>query len=152
MNSKCHYHFSIGSTLLELLVAIAISSMVMGLLFFTYTNVARGFFRQIGKAGHVQHLLLVKKQIDREFDDIAVVVSQQEKRLDYKLHDSDILHTFRFDATKASVDSRTIAQGLSDFKCSITRDPNGSARAALSWEAWMGTGWIGGAKEVFIAP
>jgi hypothetical protein len=150
MNSKCRYHFSSGSTLMELLIAIAISSMVMSLLFFTYTNVTRGFFRQIGKAAHVQRMVLVKKQIDRAFDDIAVVVSQQEKKLEYKLHDSDILHTFRFDSTKAVVDTRTVAQGLSGFKCSIMRDPNGSARAVLSWEARMGTGWIGGAKEVIV--
>lgn len=135
---------------MELVVAIAMSAMVIGMIFATYTNFTRGFFNQINKAGQVQRMLLVKKQIDRVFEDIGVVVSQQQKRFEYIPLHSEALRTFRCDSTTAAVDSLAVAKGLSGFSCSLIRDPGDTARAVLSWQATILNGWIGGAKQVTV--
>jgi Tfp pilus assembly protein PilE len=144
---KAKYNSS-GVTLLELLTAIAITGIVIGLIFATYTNFTRGFYRQVNKAGQVRHMLLVKKQIDNGLADIAVVTSIGEKNIDYQSYKSNTPHSIRYNAGALAKDTAILAAGLSGFSCSLERDAIDSTRAVLVWEALIGNGWIGGGREV----
>ena len=150
MNKKNKIRSSPGATLLEMVVAVAMSAMVIRMIFATYADFTRGFFHQINKAAQVQRMLLVKKQIDRVFDDINVVVSQRQKGLEFLPLHSETLRTFRCDSTTASLDSIIVAKGLSGFACSLLREPGDTVHAVLSWEARIENGWIGGAKQVVM--
>jgi hypothetical protein len=64
------------------------------------------------------------------------------KRVDYKMIDSPSLHTLKFNNGALYNDSSVITKDLSTFKCSMI------GNAVLTWEAQIGSGWIGGAGEV----
>jgi hypothetical protein len=123
-------------------VAISVAGIVGGLILGAYTGFTRGFFLEINKSAQVSQMSLSKKQIDKTIENIAQVASMEETRIDYKMIDSPLLHTLKFNNGALYNDSSIIAKDLSTFKFTMV------GSVVLSWEAQLGSGWIGGAGEV----
>jgi type II secretory pathway pseudopilin PulG len=137
-----------GMTILELVVAMSIAGIVVGLVMSSYLNITKGFFIQINKSAQVMQLSVYKKQIDRLVGTIGEVVSVRDASIDYKTSESDTVHTIHFEKNVLKRDTVTVARNVDGFLWSLVQPNLKSGRAVLCWEARVGNGWIGGAGEV----
>jgi prepilin-type N-terminal cleavage/methylation domain-containing protein len=137
-----------GMTILELIVAMAISGIVVSLIFASNLNVTKGFLLQINKSAQIMQMSMLKKQLDRLAGKVGVVISVRETALEYQDKDTDSLHIISFSDRTLKKDSFVIGKSLDGFAWSIQQPILGSGKAVLYWEAIIGTGWVGGASEV----
>lgn len=137
-----------GMTILELIVAMAISGIVVSLIFASNLNVTKGFLLQINKSARIMQMSILKKQLDRIAGKVGVVISVRETAMEYQDKDTDSLHTISFSDCTLKKDSFIIGKNLDGFAWSIQQPILSSGKAVLYWEASIGNGWIGGATEV----
>jgi len=135
-----------GITLAELLVAIAVTALLMPLVLYIYLNFFKGFKHQSDTAFSTQALMVARIKIASEFDRMSVIRSVGANSIKY-LNSSDTLnHILHYSKHVLKNDSSIVAADLDTciFVCSIRPD---SSRCYIAWEARAGEkGWIGGAE------
>jgi hypothetical protein len=134
-----------GITLAELLVAIAVTALLMPLVLYIYINFFKGFKHQSDTAFSAQALMVTRIKIAAEFDRMNVIRSVGANSIEY-LNSSDTLrHTLHYSKHVLKNDSNEIIRGLDTCIFAGSVRPDSSA-CYVSWEARAGEkGWVGGA-------
>ena len=141
-----------GITLAELLVAIAVTALLMPLVLYIYINFFKGFKHQSDTAFSAQALMVARIKIASEFDRMSMIRSATSNSIEY-LNSSDTLtHILHYSKHILRSDSNEIIRGLDTciFANSVRPD---SSVCYVSWEARAGEkGWVGGAVKISYSP
>lgn len=136
-----------GITLLELLVAITIASVVISLAFFSFTRLNKDFFQLSNRSIKVQDMVVAKAQVDAVMKKIKIVRTISEKKIEYVCCNNDSIHVLEVRQGKLYDDAVIVNGKVQNLKFSVTGDS--LKRQALLWEGTVEkNGWIGGAVEI----
>jgi prepilin-type N-terminal cleavage/methylation domain-containing protein len=133
-----------GFTLIEIIAAIAVSTPVLLLIFFYFTDIEKGHLFQSKRSEDVKMMTLYKKQIDAAFNSLIGIetVSEIEVR-GVDIHDS--LLTLRYTGRTIHRNNTILCDHIKEFK--IEKDQNCEQKTVLFWECTLENGyWIGGGK------
>lgn len=142
----------VGTTLVELTLAIVVTSMVGALVFTGYRFAVGRFHDHANAAARANEMILSKAVIDRLFRDISVVERVFPSRVDYRGVGSDETESIVFRNNTVAGPTRKTPACIEDFKIEL-RPPDPEVpeprSALILWEARVGQkGWIGGARSV----
>jgi prepilin-type N-terminal cleavage/methylation domain-containing protein len=136
-----------GITLLELLVAITIASIVLSLAFFSFTRLNKDFFQLSNHSVKVQDMVVAKAQVDAVMKKIKNIKTFSENRVEYMCCNNDSVHVLEIKLGKLFNDAVIVNGKINNVKFSMTGDS--LKKQALLWEGTVEkNGWIGGAVEV----
>lgn len=140
-----------GVTLIELLVAMTIASIVCGILFFSYQTLARNMHTQSKRVDSLQKAFVIKKKIDHMLGDIRGVSAVTEQEIDYIkpiLPDSSIADSMGrivFKQNALYCDGRKVIDTLGALTFKFTKNVMDKKQYALVWDGTTVQGiWIGG--------
>jgi len=134
-----------GATLLELLIAITISSIVFTLSCMVLMGIFRGFLLQKNRTETVQDTIVKKKQIERCLSDIAAVTECSDHALKCLRNGVDTLTTIRFIGDSLCANGKALCRKLSDCTFALSKK-DGQGPWALLWNAHaIKGGWFGSA-------
>ena len=138
-----------GFTLVEVLIAIAISSIVSVLIFASYSTLMRNFSQLSSKAATVRSMALAKRTVDACFRNIDVVTGVYGNRIEFTPRHSDSLKTITFQNGDLLYGSKSVFSDVSRFSCSLVENKRRKGKVVLLWEIVIGNdNWIGGAVDV----
>ena len=141
-----------GTTLLELLVAIAVAAVVVLIVFAFYSNVVKGYWLHTRRSEGVKEMVMARLAIKRHFSNVGKLVSCRKEGFDYVKAETDSVQTVRF-AQNALLDNNdTIIKNISSFSCqTLMPDVKQLGKGVLLWEAVVGKGnWVAGATAVSL--
>ncbi len=134
-----------GATLLELLIAITVSSLVFTLSCIVFMDIFKGFLLQKNRTETVQNMLLKKKQIEHGLPAIEAVSECNDHSLKCIRIGADTLSTIQFSGDSLCVDGKAICRKLSDCTFSLCKK-TGQGPWVLLWNAHALNGrWFGSA-------
>ncbi|HEX2957292.1 MAG TPA: prepilin-type N-terminal cleavage/methylation domain-containing protein [Chitinispirillaceae bacterium] len=136
--------YTSGFTLIELVVAIALSTPVLFLIFFYLTDMEKGSLLQSQRSHAVETMRTCKKQIDNVVNSIVFIESISEIELRGRdIHDS--LFVLRFSNKSIIRNNVTLCDKIKRF--SVEKDQNCENKTVLLWECTLENGaWIGGGR------
>ncbi len=141
-----------GTTLVELTLAIVVTSMVGALVFSGYRFTVARFHDHANAAARTNEMILSKAVIDRLFRDIAVVERVLPSGVKYRGNGRSQTESIVFRNNTVIGPTRKTPACIEEFKIELHQpDPDAPSpqRLLILWEARVGKGgWIGGAREV----
>ena len=131
-------------TLLEFLVAIAVSAVVMTLALTVFTGMFRGFLSQTKLARTAGDMFVAKKRIDACLSDIVSIRECSEKSVTCVKAGGDGLVVIKLAKDSLCAGSAGVCGNLRDFAFTLMqKDPMGPW--VLLWEGRLKKGdWFGG--------
>ena len=136
---------SSGLTIIELLTAVAVVSILMPLIFAVYLNLSKSFLRQTEQANSIEQMLATKLQIDRAIDEMETIVSVTENQIALRTDFDDTVRVLQFDKSALRQGQQVISRNLKSFSCELAYLPD-SSKGVLTWAAEIDKGgWVGGA-------
>jgi prepilin-type N-terminal cleavage/methylation domain-containing protein len=143
---------SAGVTLIELLVALTIASVVCGILFYSFRMLYNDAHIQSRRVESLQKALIIKKKIDRMLDTAGIVTDVSEQMVSFLKHDpvdsvqGDSVATINFRQNALFYNRQKSIDSLGAMRFELAKNLIDKKKYALVWEATTGQGvWIGGA-------
>jgi type II secretory pathway pseudopilin PulG len=138
-----------GTTLLELLITIFISTLVASLILTSYRGMVVGFGRQARAAQRTQVLSRLKIRLDAAAADVDSVVAQYAGGLEYVSRSSGERRHLSYRNGRLCLDNDLLADSVTDVAWRLRRAESDSTVQVLFWEVSTApAGWIGGAVVV----
>ena len=140
-----------GTTLIELLIALAIAGIVVSLGFTVYSKVTKEFSFQSRTADALRETILAKKKIDIACGKFAGIRRCSEREITGFGQLNNTVLTLRFNNGYLLSEEDTIVSGLKGLTFSlIEKDGKKGEKAVLLWEGTLAGsgGWIGGGRVV----
>jgi prepilin-type N-terminal cleavage/methylation domain-containing protein len=133
-----------GFTLIEVIVAIAISTPVLLLIFYYFTDIEKGRLFQSSQSRNLITMISYKKSIDTSIDSLLKIETVSEIELRGRdIRDS--LLTIRMSNKSIYCNNKIICSNIKNFK--FEKDQNCEQKTVLLWECTLENGeWIGGGK------
>lgn len=133
-----------GFTLIELVVAIALSTSVLLLILFYLTDIEKGRLFQSKRSDEIETMRTCKIRIDKVFNTIVSIESISEVELRGRdIRDS--LFVLRFSNKSILRNNVILCDKVKHFY--IEKDQNCENRTVLLWECTLENGaWIGGGR------
>jgi prepilin-type N-terminal cleavage/methylation domain-containing protein len=143
LKNKTIYSTS-GFTLIEVIVAIAISTPVLLLIFFYFADIEKGRLFQSSQSRDLISMISYKKCIDASVDSVLKIETISEIELRGRdIRDSLLI--VRFSNKSIYCNNRIICSNIKSFK--LEKDQNCEQKTVLLWECtFENGGWIGGGK------
>lgn len=135
---------SAGFTLIEVIVAIVVSTPVLLLTFFYFTDIEKGHLFQTKQAKDIETMVLFKKRIDTAVNSLITIetVSEIEVR---GTDNHDSLLSLRYVNKSLYRNSTILCDHIKSFK--VVKDQNCDHKTVLLWECTLENGaWISGGK------
>jgi prepilin-type N-terminal cleavage/methylation domain-containing protein len=140
-----------GTTLIELVIAMAVTGALALVVLAAYGGVVKGFTWQTRRAAAIQEMLLVRLEISRTLERVGTVRSHRKNALEYREEGADTARTLAFGNGALYRDGEKVAGGLSAFELGLREKRSSDGRSMLVWEAVLrGDRWIGGAVAVRV--
>ena len=131
-----------GMTIVELLVAIAVSAALVTGVFFVYINVIKGFKKHTQRVEGVVSMVVAKQRIDAAVLGMRTIKSLSTFRIEFVRNDGTV-HTLIFDKKKLLYDGKILIDYLASFSSEVVN--TGGRDPVYLWEGVFLTGaWIGG--------
>lgn len=138
-----------GHTLMELMIAISIISILVPLIFMAYLSIYKQFKYNTNKADRVMETVVIKKKIDRLITDIENVNSTYKTSFGYFGNRDNKTHLLSFRGNTLCIDNKIKINKVKTFNYLITEKKSASGRHLLLWEVILESGnWIAGAKVI----
>ena len=140
-----------GYTIIELVIAILVASIVSTLVFGAYFTIYKEFKIHTGRADKVMETVVAKKRIDALFKDIKTITGAYKTTLEYSNYADKESHTLSFRSNALYGDNDVKVKGIKSFDYSISEKKSKTGKNLLLWETTLLNGyWIGGASEVVL--
>lgn len=139
--------------MLELLVTIAVASVVIALIMGSYVTINRGFLSKISKTQDISSAILMQKKIESFFINVqkVIVVTENEVRFINDSNDSGSSIFYKASENKLFCNNIEVAKGLTTFSMTITQTQGINGRNVLLWNAKTDKKiFIAGAKSVLV--
>lgn len=140
-----------GFTLIELIIAITVSSIVITLSLTVFTDLTRGINFQTNHAKNVRKMLLIKKQIDQVLSEMESVETCSKNSIRFYKSNELTVSELLFKNSTVYDDKRMICKGVKDFSVNLIQNEKskcGTGKKAILWDCELENGlWIGGAWE-----
>lgn len=141
--------FRAGATFIELMIAMTVTILISGYLFFAYLSIYKGFLHANIRANRVMETLNIKNKIDHIFKDISIIKTANEASFDYSNSTDNDPHSIVFRNNNLMKDAQVEVHSLKKFTYSISDKKTVNNKYLLLWDAILTSGiWIGGAAEV----
>jgi prepilin-type N-terminal cleavage/methylation domain-containing protein len=138
-----------GFTIVELLVAITIASIVTTLGFTVYGQVTKRFSRMSASAQNLSEVLLTKKRIDNFCSTLMVILNCSENAMTAKVPCTKNLITARKSGNALVTQTDTIADNITSISFKLVKgNQRENKNAVLCWEATVNNEWTCGAVAV----
>jgi hypothetical protein len=132
-----------GTTLLELLVAVAVSAIVITLSLTVFSDILKGFMSQKSNAQTAGDIIVAKKQIDAGLSGMVSIKECSDKSLTCIKGDADTLVEIRFAKDSLCIDNKAICRKLKDVTFTLVKK-NPEGPWVLLWNAHLKKGgWFG---------
>jgi len=138
-----------GFTLVEFLVAIVITSALIGLIFTAYVQFQKGFLNFSQNSDKVQKMIVAKNKIDQVFRNITRIETTHGKTIEFIHAGTGKKSIVKYTADTLFLDNKKIT-ALKDFSFSFSDKKNKENQFLLLWEAMVFNNkyWIGGAALI----
>lgn len=146
IKSKSKEH---GFTIIEVIIAIFITTIISTLIFAAYLTIFKQFKIFTQRADRVMETVLTKKRIDALFKDVKTVTGVYKTTLEYSTYKDKNNHILSFHSNALYNDSKIGVKGIINFEYSVSEKKSKTGKKLLLWEAVLSNGyWIGGIGEV----
>ena len=138
------YRLPPGFTLIEIIVAIAVSTPVLLLIFFYFADIEKGHLFQSKRAHNIETMILFKKRIDAAVNSLITIgaVSEIEVR---GTDNRDSILSLRYANKSLYCNNTILCDHIKSFNVSM--DQNCGHKTVLLWECTLESGaWISGGK------
>ena len=133
-----------GATLLELLIAVAVSAIVVTLACVVFIDLYKGFFLQMRRTEAIQETVTAKKQIEHCLLGIESIVQCSDNRLTCTLSGRDSASVIQFLHDSLCVNGKAACMKLAAFSFVFEKKSDGPW--VLLWNARLAKGaWFGSA-------
>lgn len=140
-----------GYTIIELVIAILVASIVSTLVFGAYFTIYKEFKIHTGRADKVMETVVAKKRMDALFKGIKTISGSYKSTLEYSNYTDKENHTLSFRGNTLYIDNNSKVKGIKNFDYSISEKKSKTGKNLLLWETTLLNGyWIGGASEVAL--
>jgi prepilin-type N-terminal cleavage/methylation domain-containing protein len=139
-----------GMTMIELIVAIAVASIVTLISFAVYTGVARTFHTKQKDADALSELILNRKKIAAVCELFATLDRCYEREATL-INDNDSAITFRFTGNALTLNNEVFIDSVKEFAFSVKALKNQRDKTQLLfWSGFYGENrlWFGGCTRV----
>lgn len=138
-----------GITLVELIIAIAVASVLGSLVYYAYSNVHRGFGTTINRGASLQDAIVTRKKIKALLAPIAGIESCGRTYIRYRTLQDTLVHRIAWEDSSITRDRKTVLKNVATLEFSLEEYPGPNTGAVLFWEATTnGKRWIAGANRV----
>lgn len=135
-----------GFTLVEMIIALAISAFVISLIFMLFSGTSKGILFQNERAKKLQSMVLGKKKIDAAINTIHYLKSVTKTHCEGRTV-ADSLIIIHYKNRKLFVNNSIICTQINHF--SFSQEKKCSDKTLLLWECTLNNGgWIGGGAIV----
>lgn len=149
-----------GATLIELIVAMVVTSIISVIALGFLSTVIKGFWKNNKASETVKEMISTKAIVEGKLKAIGTVVSWRKEGIDYlssysaQTQSADSARTMVFKDSSLLDNNVVFAKGLEDFSFSVItvgNNQSGQNKGLLVWDATIGNnGWIGGAEEIAV--
>lgn len=140
-----------GFTIIEVIIAICITTIISTLIFAAYLTIFKQFKVFTQRADKVMETVLAKKKIDALFKDVKMITGVYKTTLEYSNYKDKNNHILSFRSNALYKDNKIGVKGIKIFEYSVSEKKTKTGKNLLLWETVLLNGyWIGGAGEVLI--
>ncbi|MBD3314534.1 MAG: hypothetical protein GF344_01995 [Chitinivibrionales bacterium] len=140
-----------GMTLVELVIATAVTGTMILILFTAYGEMIKGFSWNTRHAAGIQEMILVRAGVSGVLKEIEIVVSWRKNALEYREKENDSPHTLVFREGTLYHEGEMLVADLDSFSLDVRKKQAEDGRRMLVWEAKMPRNrWVGGAWAVSV--
>lgn len=140
---------NIGHTTIELILAMTITVSLSGLIFSAYLTIFKGFKLYTQRADNAMNAILLKKSLDKLFEEIHTVKSTYKHSFTFYTESKDKENHLKHQNNTFFLNNKSIIKNVRYFSYYISDKETKSGKRLLYWEILLKNGqWLGGAKEI----
>lgn len=146
--SACRTRPRRGVTLIELTVAMAAASIVVGIILAGYAAAFGTFARHARDAALVREMVLAKKRLDAAVAHVETARKLGANGVEFTRPGDSVQHTLVLRDDSLVLDHQTVARGVVRFSWECISASAGHGLGVVLWEAgFRDSRWLGGSSQ-----
>ncbi len=142
---------SCGHTLMELIIAISVTSILAPLVFSAYLTVYKEFKLHTRRAQNVFETVVRKGEIDRTVKEINSIGATYKHSFEFRRGGEEETHRLSVKNNSLYINAEKRVSDIATFSYTLSDRKTANNKSLMLWEAELTNGfWVGGAKMVFL--